>query len=308
MLGAAVLEVAYMQGRRKTYPSLPSLPQSLYAVKLIAPSSWKIASRPLASFSLAWTHSSCKVCRSAPSACRTFMDRRQIRHDETGRSTPLPRHALLHGVSRSLLSRSATQSCLTVGRGLRAMSTPSKDREVMYESRSISTLQNLAMGSVAQTAICCLVGGLLAFHPAAASSAWLPGWTLQGRAFLSGIIVGFGCTITMGARAFVTKQIVRVSSSPHSPDEIEIDVMSFPSGVTVHRLPAKEFYAITAAYGEFDIDKEAAGAAPMLPVYVGGSVKNTLMIDMRGKFLHKDRMQELLVSVPDVDEEMLKNE
>ena len=157
MLVAALREVAYMQGRRKTYPSLPSLPQSLYAVKLIAPSSWKIASRPLASFSLAWTHSSCKVCLYAPSSCRTFMDRRQIRHDDTGISTPLLHHTLFHGVSRSLLSRSATQSCLTVGRGkegyvdacgvrfglkgLRAMSTPSKVREVMYESRSISTLQ-----------------------------------------------------------------------------------------------------------------------------------------------------------------------
>jgi len=282
---------------------LSSLPPSFHVVKLVAPSSWMTPFRPLALITVGQSHR----CQSALSVCRTFVDRKQIRHEKNLTYTTISHNVVHEGSSRTLLTRTSSRFCPTGRSGSRDMSTSDNVREILYESPSISTLQNLAMGSVAQAAICCVVGGLLTFHPAAASSAWLPGWTLQGRAFLSGIIIGFGGTITIGARAFVTKQIIRVSWLPLSTDEIEIDVMSFPSGVTVHRVPAKEFYAITAAYGEFDIDKEATGPAPMLPVYVGGSVKNTLMIDMRGKFLGKARMQELLVSVPELDEEELKN-
>ena len=121
------------------------------------------------------------------------------------------------------------------------------------------------------------------------------GWTASGRGALSGLLIGFGAAIVIGCKGFLTKQVLKVAVIPSAPDDVNIHLLSFPFGSTIYRVPRKEFYVITAAFGEFDLEAEAQGPAPILPVYVGGTVRQTLMIDVRGDFLDKDAMAEILV-------------
>ena len=58
-------------------------------------------------------------------------------------------------------------------------------------------------------------------------------------------------------------------------------IFRFPAGTTRLRVPRKEFYAISAAYGGLDLESEKAGPAPMVPVYVGGPEPGTLLLDLR---------------------------
>jgi hypothetical protein len=118
---------------------------------------------------------------------------------------------------------------------------------------------------------------------------------------LSGLLLGFGAAVVIGCKGFLTKQVLKVATIPDAPNDVNIHLLSFPFGSTVHRVPKKEFYVITAAFGEFDLEKEANGPAPILPVYVGGHVRQTLMIDVRGEFLDKDAMAEILVAAPSAD-------
>ena len=56
----------------------------------------------------------------------------------------------------------------------------------------------------------------------------------------------------------------------------------FPNGADCHKVLRQDFYAISAAYGDMDLDKERKGAAPsIVPVYIGGSVMRTVLIDLR---------------------------
>ena len=55
----------------------------------------------------------------------------------------------------------------------------------------------------------------------------------------------------------------------------------FPLGTTLHRVPRREFYAVTAAFGALDLDRERAGPAPLMPVFVGGTVMGNRLIDLR---------------------------
>jgi len=115
------------------------------------------------------------------------------------------------------------------------------------------------------------------------------------------LLIGFGAAVVLGCKGFLGKQILKVATIPSAPDDINIYMLSFPFGTSVHRVTKKDFYVITAAFGEFDLDKEAQGPAPILPVYVGGSVQQTLMIDIRGNFLDKDAMQQILAHAPSSD-------
>lgn len=127
------------------------------------------------------------------------------------------------------------------------------------------------------------------------------GWTASGRGALSGLLLGFGAAVVIGCKGFLTKQVLKVATIPNAPDDVNIHLLSFPFGSTVYRVPKKEFYVITAAFGEFDLEAESTGPAPILPVYVGGHVRQTLMIDVRGDFLDKEAMAEILVPPPSSD-------
>jgi hypothetical protein len=81
--------------------------------------------------------------------------------------------------------------------------------------------QAAGMGSLAQATVCAAVAGLVSFHPAAAQSALLPGWTTQGRAVLSGLILGFGVFIVLGFKGFLNKNILRVATLPSDPGDVE---------------------------------------------------------------------------------------
>eukprot|EP00960_Hanusia_phi_P045501 757282-Hanusia_phi.AAC.2 len=277
MLGAAASRgVARLVGRRTMSFPLSSLPPSFHVVKLVAPSSWMTPFRPLALITVGQSHR----CQSALSVCRTFVDRKQIRHEKNLTYTTISHNVVHEGSSRTLLTR--TSSRLLV-QGSRDMSTSDNVREILYESPSISTLQNLAMGSVAQAAICCVVGGLLTFHPAVGADSMTHLLTLglrqpqvhgcqgglckaRAHSSLSRSSEFPGC-LSQQARACGVaiagvsgeerREVERVGvdggrfADQHEgedggigdeilSDEIEIDVMSFPSGVTVHRVPAKE--------------------------------------------------------------------
>ena len=64
-------------------------------------------------------------------------------------------------------------------------------------------------------------------------------------------------------------------------DHLHIYTFRFPTGTTRHRVPCKEFYAISAAYGGLDLEAEKSGPAPLVPVFVGGPVTGTLLLDLR---------------------------
>ena len=55
---------------------------------------------------------------------------------------------------------------------------------------------------------------------------------------------------------FKTKKVATI---PDCPEDINIYLLSFPFGTSVYRVPKNEFYVITAAFGEFDLYKEASG-------------------------------------------------
>ena len=172
-------------------------------------------------------------------------------------------------------------------RAARGFSSGADNDVVIYSSKFESVLRAISAGSVAQGGVCTLMAAAVSLHPAAADSSLLPGWTASGRGALSGALIGFGAAVVLGSKGFLSKQILKVATIPSAPDDINVYVLSFPFGSAVHRVPKKEFYVITAAFGEFDLDKEANGPAPILPVYVGGSLGQTLMMDVRGDFLDK---------------------
>ena len=47
-----------------------------------------------------------------------------------------------------------------------------------------------------------MMGVLIVYHPAAASSSLLPGWTFEGRAVLGGLISCFGGIFATGCKGF----------------------------------------------------------------------------------------------------------
>mmetsp|Transcript_28947 Transcript_28947/g.58311 ORF Transcript_28947/g.58311 Transcript_28947/m.58311 type:complete len:122 (-) Transcript_28947:266-631(-) len=107
-------------------------------------------------------------------------------------------------------------------------------------------------------------------------------------------VVGFGASVVMGLKGFVEKHILRISVSASSPGMVKVYVAGFPLGQTSREVRVEELYAITAAYEAFDLDKEAQGQAPMVPVYVGGPSPGTFLMDLRGEFLDRAACVEAL--------------
>eukprot|EP00292_Cryptomonas_paramecium_P009440 CAMPEP_0113690198 /NCGR_PEP_ID=MMETSP0038_2-20120614/17634_1 /TAXON_ID=2898 /ORGANISM="Cryptomonas paramecium" /LENGTH=252 /DNA_ID=CAMNT_0000611449 /DNA_START=40 /DNA_END=795 /DNA_ORIENTATION=- /assembly_acc=CAM_ASM_000170 len=156
----------------------------------------------------------------------------------------------------------------------------SENEVVVYNSGSEQALNFMGVGSIVQAGICVVMAGLVTFHPAAASSALLPGWTFQGRAMLGAGVVAFGCAMGLGFKGFLSKNIIRVATIPSDPDHLNVYLFSFPAGTTRYRVPRREFYAITAAFSQFNLDSERKGPAPVLPVYVGGPLIGTYLMDV----------------------------
>jgi len=167
------------------------------------------------------------------------------------------------------------------------------DEVLVYSSASETSMKQLSLAAVGQVAVCVIMGAFLVFHPQAASSEMLPGWTLQGRTGLAGIVVGFGAVFASGTRSFLAKQIMRIATLPSEPEMLHIYTLQFPTTIKRHRVPRKEFYAITAAYQEIDLEKESKESY-IMPMYVGGDVRQTLIIDLRGELLDKEVVHELL--------------
>ena len=62
---------------------------------------------------------------------------------------------------------------------------------------------------------------------------------------------------------------------------LNVYVAGFPFGQSCRQVPKDDFYAITAAYEAFDLEKESKGKAPIVPVYVGGKEPGTCIMDLR---------------------------
>jgi len=203
----------------------------------------------------------------------------------------------VHGISafadRSALARSGGVAA-TVPAVKRLMSSGSSEEKFIYISKFEASAKSLATGSLAQLGLCALMAGLVTFHPAAANSAALPGWTMGGRAMLGSGVVGFGASVVFGLKGFVEKHVLRISVSPDAPGMLKVYVAGFPFGQTERMVKEEEFYAITAAYEAFDLDKEAKGKAPLVPVYVGGKEPGTYIMDLRGDFLDKAACEAVL--------------
>jgi len=202
----------------------------------------------------------------------------------------------------------------------------------------------LSAVSAGQLLVCAGTAALVAFHPAAATSALLPGWSAEGRGLLGAALVGFGVSVVFGVKGFVSKHIVALAVSGRDSGVVLVDVLAFPSGVVRHTVPIDQIYAIrkppaplpprspqvrcgarhapsrcssarsrapgpddawcqqnpmsaelsaevdipppppppgSAAYGSLDLDAESKGPAPIAPIFVGGGVNNTFILDMR---------------------------
>lgn len=102
----------------------------------------------------------------------------------------------------------------------------------------------LSAVSAGQLLVCAGTAALVAFHPAAATSALLPGWSAEGRGLLGAALVGFGVSVVFGVKGFVSKHIVALAVSGRDSGVVLVDVLAFPSGVVRHTVPIDQIYAI----------------------------------------------------------------
>jgi hypothetical protein len=102
----------------------------------------------------------------------------------------------------------------------------------------------LSTVSAGQLLVCAGTAALVAFHPAAATSALLPGWSAEGRGLLGAALVGFGVSVVFGVKGFVSKHIVALAVSGRDSGVVLVDVLAFPSGVVRHTVPIDQIYAI----------------------------------------------------------------
>lgn len=55
----------------------------------------------------------------------------------------------------------------------------------------------------------------------------------------------------------MSKQIMRIATIPGDDKNVHVYTLEFPTTLKCHLVPRKEFYSITAAYTEIDLDKDA---------------------------------------------------